>query len=251
MKVAVLADIHANVRALEAVLEAVDAEETDFVVVLGDLVGYGARPGDVLDLVRLHVDLAVLGNHDHAVLAEASAAGTSASARRATEWTRARLRADQLAQLAQLPKIARARGLLCAHGCYLNPDHYYGYVTSTMLDANLDALEAWPDTRAPVVGLCGHTHVPMAAYRRRGELVEMERPSGTIEWPADADSVLLNPGAVGQPRDGDPRASFALVDPHARTAELRRVSYDVEGTVMEILAAGLPEPNAERLREGR
>ncbi|MCA9603976.1 MAG: metallophosphoesterase family protein [Myxococcales bacterium] len=250
MSVAVLADVHANLHALDAVLEDLARIDPDRIVVLGDLVGYGARPREVIARIREVADLVVLGNHDHGVAQRSMAAGTRASAQRAVDWTRERLDADELAYLAELPRIGLdASGVLCAHGCYLNPDHYYGYVTSTMLEANLDAI-AGRDEGASVA-LCGHTHVPMVAHRARAAVVEAWPGEGVVRWPTDAEVVLINPGAVGQPRDGDLRAAWALIDPEAGRAEIRRVAYDVEAAVCAILDGGLPPENAERLREGR
>lgn len=249
MNVAVLADIHSNEAALRAVLEAADRLGAERLVVLGDLVGYGARPKEVLACLRARADVVVLGNHDHGVARE-MVAGARPSAQRAVEWTRAALDADELAFLRELPRIvADPSGLLCAHGCYLNPDHYYGYVTSTMLGANLEAIAGRPE--GPRVALCGHTHVAMLAWLDDEGVTEMSVVEGQVGWPADARAVLMNPGAVGQPRDGDPRAAFALVNPEVRTVEFHRVAYDVEAAAREILTAGLSDDNANRLREGR
>ena len=249
MRVAVLADIHANLHALEAVLGEGAVQDSDRVVVLGDLVGYAARPGAVIDRVRDHADTVVFGNHDLAVLST-KPMSARASARSVAKWTREVLSQEDLSYLSALPACATdASGLLCAHGCYLNDDHYYGYVTSTMAPANLCAVR---DREGPErVALCGHTHQTMLATLVGDRVDEARCGSTPMRWERRCDAVLINPGSVGQPRDGDPRAAYAVVDTEARSVSFLRVAYDVGATAREIREAGLPEENARRLEEGR
>jgi diadenosine tetraphosphatase ApaH/serine/threonine PP2A family protein phosphatase len=250
MRLALIADIHANLHALEAVLDAIAALGPDRVVCLGDLVGYNAEPGACVARVRSVADVVVAGNHDRAAVGDEVYAGTNAAARSVIAWTRAQLDEAATSFLRGLPGIIedRAAGFTAVHGCYLNDAHTHGYVTSTMVDANLRVLEAHrAGTR---VGFCGHTHVPMIAWAvadRRDE----RRLDAPARWPRDVGAVLVNPGSVGQPRDGDPRAAFAIVDLDDRRAEIRRVAYDVEGAAHAIARAGLPGALGERLREGR
>lgn len=248
MRVAVIADVHANAPALEAVLAAIAACDAERLVCLGDVVGYNAEPRACVARVRAAADVTVAGNHDVDVVRAGSAAGTSAHARFVRDWTREQLDQDDLAWLAARPFIASESGLVAVHGCYLNPSHYSGYVTSTMLETNLRAVAQHPEW--PRVALCGHTHVPMCGWLTADGCAE-PRFDGRLRWPASARAVLINPGAVGQPRDGDPRAAFALVDPEEQSAELRRVEYDVERSVRMLRSAGLPDALGERLREGR
>lgn len=250
MRLAVIADVHANAPALDAVLAAVAAEKADRVVCLGDLVGYHADPERVVAHVRGSCDVVVAGNHDRDVTAGAPVPGTGGLAQAVQEWTRARLAPEDVSYLAGLPShVIDASGFVAAHGAYLSDVFVNGYVTSTMLEKNLLALsrrDGWPR-----VALCGHTHVPMCGWLGAdGSTVEAPfRDEAT--WPASAKSVLVNPGSVGQPRDGDPRAAFAIVDLARRTATVRRVAYDVERTVARLAAEGLPAVLGERLREGR
>lgn len=248
MRVAVLADIHANLPALRAVLAEAARLGAEHTVCLGDLVGYNAQPGECVELVRAEVPLVVAGNHDRAVSGAPSAAGTNQIARQVIDWTRQQLDADSLRYLAALPNSAiDPSGLLCVHGCFLNTKHFTGYVTGTMLEANLRVVVERADAR---IALCGHTHIPMCGWLVRDECVE-HRLTEPAVWPANADAVLVNPGAVGQPRDGDPRAAFALLDTAARRVEVFRVPYNIEQAASAITRAGLPAVLADRLRAGR
>lgn len=249
MTVALLADVHANARALEAVLEEAAAARADRVVCLGDVVGYGPRPSECVRRLAAAASWVVAGNHDRDVVDGESLPGTNGSARLAQRWTRDRLDPADRAWLAALPnRVVDGAGFVGVHGCYLNEEHVSGYVTGSILEANLRAVAVrgeWPR-----IALCGHTHVPMCGWLTAGGCEESgDRPAA--RWPANARAVLVNPGSVGQPRDGDPRASWALLELEARRVEFRRTAYDVEKTALEILEAGLPAANAERLREGR
>ncbi len=248
MSVAVFADVHANLPALEAVLEAIGHSGAERVVCLGDLVGYNASPAECIARVRATADVVVAGNHDLDVARSGTAAGTNAPARVVQEWTRGRLDPADLAYLGGLPGIVHdPAGFTAVHGCFLHT-HTSGYVTSTMLETNLRALAARPEW--PRVGLCGHTHAPMCGWLDR-DVCHEPRFEDELCWPATAAAVIVNPGSVGQPRDGDPRASFALLDIGEHRARLRRVPYDVERAVADLRAADLPAVLGERLREGR
>ncbi len=250
MRVALLADVHANRAALEAVLEDVAVQGVARCVGLGDLVGYNAEPAACVALVRAHVGQVVAGNHDVDCVRSDSAPGTNAAAQHVLAWTRAQLDDAALTYLSGLPNhVCDEAGFIAVHGCYLNTLHYTGYVTGTMLAANLAAVAARGDW--PKVAFVGHTHVPMYGWiTSHGEVLEPPA-RGCVRWPQDARAVLLNPGSVGQPRDGDPRAAYGLLDTEAGTFEFRRVRYDIDASVAAILAAGLATTLAERLREGR
>jgi predicted phosphodiesterase len=250
MRVAVIADVHANAVALREVADAVDALRPELVVCLGDLVGYNAEPSAAIALVRRLAHVVVAGNHDRDVVSAAAVPGTRAAALEAQAWTRRSLSGEELAYLARLEaRVVSPAGFVAVHGCFLNDTHVRGYVTSTMLEDNLRAIAARAD--GPRVAFCGHTHVPMCGYLGAdGACVEVTT-AGTATWPADARAVLINPGSVGQPRDGDTRASFAVVDLAARSATFERVAYPVEDAARAILDAGLPACLADRLREGR
>jgi diadenosine tetraphosphatase ApaH/serine/threonine PP2A family protein phosphatase len=250
VRLGVIADVHANFPALSACLEALDHRGIDALAALGDLVGYNAEPIPCVQLCAERVTAGVMGNHDHDAACRDLQSGTGSAARAAIEWTREQLGGEERRYLSSLPRSHawRDAGVLLAHGCFLNETFFRGYVTSTMLEANLRAIaarEEWPR-----VALCGHTHIPAAGWLVRGEVHEEPRLE-RARWPAHAEAVLINPGAVGQPRDGDPRASCAIVDLEARTVEVVRVEYDVEATAAAIASAGLPGVLADRLSEGR
>jgi diadenosine tetraphosphatase ApaH/serine/threonine PP2A family protein phosphatase len=248
MRMAVLADLHANLAALEAVEAAIAEATPDLVLCLGDLVGYNAEPADCVARAREAGWTVVAGNHDRDVVGERPALGTSGAARQVQEWTRAQLGEGDLRYLDRLPvRVLEPELFVAVHGCYLNSTHISGYVTGTMLEENLRAVlaQGWPR-----LAFCGHTHVPLCGWLDDGGCTEARLVSEVI-WPAKASAVLVNPGSVGQPRDGDSRASFAIVDLEARRVTLRRVAYDLERTVRAVLAAGLPASLADRLRAGR
>lgn len=249
MRLAVISDVHSNLAALEAVAQDIRQEAPDAVVCLGDLVGYNAEPGETLALLRSMTRLIVVGNHDRDATRGGAGPGTHTAARTVQEWTSERLTVSERAFLTGLPSIlVEPDEFVAVHGCYLNDSHYKGYVTSTMLEANLTRIASRSDW--PRLAFCGHTHVPLSGWLRRGVTAEIPGAS-LVEWPRDAESILVNPGAVGQPRDGDPRAAYSIVDTRARTARVKRVPYDVGRTFEQIRLAGLPSELGDRLREGR
>lgn len=251
MRLALVSDVHGNLPALEAVLAAIAARSPDLVVSLGDVVGYGPFPGECVERLAARAPAAVAGNHDRDVLGGAPLPGTRSSARRSLAWTAERLSQGQRDLLAGLPnRWIEADAFVAVHGCYLNEEHVRGYVTSTMLPKNLAAVarrDEWPR-----LAFCGHTHVAMLGWLSPDGVSEPRPAAGAeLAWPPSAQAVLVNPGAVGQPRDGDPRAAWAEVDLAARRLWFHRVPYDVEATIAASLRAGLPAEDAARLREGR
>lgn len=247
MRVAVIADVHANAVALDAVLAAIDRADVQVVACLGDLVGYHAQPVETIARIRTTAEVVVAGNHDREV-ASGATAGTSAAARRALGWTHEQLSASDLAYLAGLPSHVVTTEFVAAHGSYLSDLYVSGYVTSTMLADNLCAIAARPGW--PRLALCGHTHQPMIGWIAGAELHESVVAT-TERWPADVSVVLANPGSVGQPRDGDPRASWGLLDLEASSFTVHRTPYDIDAACAAIARAGLPLELAARLREGR
>ncbi len=242
----VLSDIHGNLEALDAVLA--DAAVTGCVgtICLGDLVGYGASPREVLDRIA---DLAprwmVRGNHDRVCAGITTAAMFSPVARQAIEWTRGQLPPEHLARLAALtpgPVPCGTDVTLC-HGAPHDEDFY-------ILDS-ADARMGFQADDAQLI-LHGHTHV-QTVFRLCDRAVYDETPSRRARWTiqvTEDSRWLVNPGSVGQPRDGDPRAAYALLDLEGKTIELRRVAYDVSRAQQRIRAAGLPDLLARRLATG-
>ena len=243
MKVAVISDIHANRQAFEATLEAVAASDAAELWCLGDLVGYGADPDACVELAREHAAVCLAGNHDLAVTGEISLDEFSRGAALAAEWTREVIAPHNLEFLAGLqPKGAEGTvGLYHA-----SPrDPIWEYVLSTLL------AELCLDEQDHRVCLVGHSHVALSFVRREGELATGEpRREGTHLDIAEGE-WLLNPGSVGQPRDGDRRASWLLLDLDGLTASFMRADYDITGAAAAIRAARLPDSLAERLEYGQ
>lgn len=245
MRYLVLSDMHGNLHALDAVLE--DAREVGFdeTLVLGDLVGYGADPGEVLDrTLALSPRAMIRGNHDKVCAGLEPATLFNDIARQAVEWTARVLSTEQMAVLKALPRGPQmvTDELQICHGAPFDED-YYVFDTH---DAGR-ALEA----STGQVCLFGHTHLPAVftaggeSARRRSDLADDELalpPRGR---------ALINVGSVGQPRDGDPRAAYGLLDTSRQTIRLRRVVYNIAGAQGRIIEAGLPPWLAHRLSQGR
>jgi diadenosine tetraphosphatase ApaH/serine/threonine PP2A family protein phosphatase len=240
MRVAVLSDIHANLPALDAVLAALG--KVDAVWQLGDVVGYGPHPDEVVARLREIGATGVRGNHDVAALGALDVEWFNPAARRAVEWTARRISPETLAWLAGLPERAELGEMTLVHGSPRDP--IWEYVMTT------------PDARANLAALAtpycffGHTHVA-AAWRDDGGRVEPLDPSPGSVLALDGRRLLLNPGSVGQPRDGDPRASALVLDTEARRVTWHRVAYPIAKTQADIRAAGLPGTLADRLAGGR
>jgi predicted phosphodiesterase len=247
MRYLVLSDIHANLEALEAVLaHAAAAGGWEALVVLGDLVGYGADPNPVIDRIRGLSPLAVIrGNHDKAASGVDDATAFNPAAREAALWTYQALTADNREYLRGLPAgpLTIADGVDICHGAPFDEDAYI-----------FDGSDAWQALEASRSRLCffGHTHLAVA-FLRSGQVFESIVPDSpeTIVQAADGRRLLVNPGSVGQPRDGDARAAYALYDDQAGVVAIRRVGYAVQQAQEKIVAAGLPRALANRLAVGR
>ena len=244
MRYLVLSDIHANLEALQAVLGGAGVH--DAVLVLGDLVGYGADPNAVIERIRaLPITTIVRGNHDKVGAGLENVESFNHLARQAIAWTAAMLtpsNRDWLAALQQGPVTIDDLVEIC-HGAPFDEDVY--------IFDDLDARRAIRATRRPLC-LFGHTHVP-AVFRFDADLEALGPPRGPrFRLSIDEDAkYLVTCGAVGQPRDGDPRAAFGLLDTASRTLTVARVAYDVAAAQSKIVAAGLPEVLAHRLAVGR
>jgi predicted phosphodiesterase len=243
MRVAVLSDIHGNRQAFEAVLEAVAAARVDEVWCLGALVGYGADPNDCVALARRSTDVCLAGNHDMAVTGALPLDEFSRGAALAARWTQEVIEDEHLAWLSAL----RPRGAQHDVGLYhASPrDPVWEYVLSALL------AELCLDAQSHRVCLVGHSHVALSFVRRTGETATGEPRRGGDELDLSDGEWLVNPGSVGQPRDGDPRAAWLLLDIEAWVATWRRTPYDISGAAAAIRAARLPDSLAERLEYGQ
>lgn len=246
MKTALITDLHANREAVEAVLEHASAHGATAYAFLGDYVGYGADPGWVVDRVRELVAAgatAVLGNHDAAVV---QGAGPSMrdDARAAVEWTRRQLSQEQLAFLTQLPMSQQRDDCLFVHANAFDPGNWE-YITS-----RTDAMRSLQCTRQRLT-FCGHMHEPMLYHLSGTGKAGDFTPVPGVPIPLLSNRQWLAiPGSVGQPRDGNPAASYAMLDQSSVELSFHRVPYNVEGAAQRIRAAGLPERLAARLFEG-
>ena len=244
MRYLVVSDIHANLEALDAVLAA--AGSCDHALVLGDLVGYGADPNPVIDRLRaLPSATFIRGNHDKVGSGVEDTDGFNYLARQAIEWTARTLTPEHRAWLAALPKgpvIVDSLVEIC-HGAPFDEDVY--------IFDDLDAMRALSVSRRPLC-LFGHTHVPATFHfdneRRTVGTLRDARVDVAVD---NGVRYLVNCGAVGQPRDGDPRAAFGILDTATRSLVLTRAEYDVAGAQAKIIAAGLPDALAQRLAVGR
>lgn len=242
MRTLVLSDIHANLVALEAVLNAA-AGEWDRLWCLGDLVGYGPQPDECISLLRDHGASCLAGNHDWAVLEKLDMDSFNAEARASVEWTRGRLSPDNHAFLDALLPRQEADGITLAHASPRHPVWEYILDTET-------ALENFAHFETPLC-LVGHSHVPLV-FRLELETKELGGQLGldgeTI--PLDRGYHILNPGSVGQPRDGDPRAAYALLDTEANRWTWHRTEYDIAETQRRMRELGLSPRLIERLEVG-
>lgn len=235
----IISDIHANLEALEAVLA--DAQgRYDRILCLGDLVGYGADPNAVVEWARANAAAIVRGNHDKACAGHDSLEHYHAAARASAIWTHATLTPENLDYLEKLPRgPLRYENFDLIHGSPLDEDDYL------ITLGDVAQIRMHLDTP---VSFFGHTHVQGGFLVARGGVKRIV-PAGVLELEPDH-SFLLNPGAAGQPRDGDPRAAYVLYSPPDRVVEYRRVAYDVSKAVAKIRAAGMPDSLASRLYEG-
>jgi len=239
MRVAVISDIHANGAALDAVAAAIDRVDVDATWSLGDVVGYGPAPNECCALVEERCAIALVGNHDLVALGDLGIEDFNDDAAAAARWTSEQLDERSRAFLSSLSPTAAADGCELFHASPLDP--VWDYVLSAE-----SAYASLLETTAPVV-LVGHSHVALAIGLAEDLHGGLASADAHIELEG---RWLLNPGSVGQPRDGDPRAAWLELDLDARTARFHRVEYDVERTQREILEAGLPPALAERLTHG-
>jgi diadenosine tetraphosphatase ApaH/serine/threonine PP2A family protein phosphatase len=247
LRVGVISDVHSNLPALEAVLESIEAAAPEEIWCLGDVVGYGAQPDECATLVRERCAVSLNGNHDLAVTGAIDAATFSETARAAVDWTRGNASPGTLEFLARLAPEGAREGFGLFHASPRDP--IWEYVLS------IDQAEAGLDAQNDRICLIGHSHVSLFFTRppstgRRSFATGAQTGDGDLLDLAEGE-WLLNPGSVGQPRDGDPRAAWLELDTDERTARYHRVAYDVVAAGAAILEAGLPEALAERLQIGR
>ena len=240
MRIAVLSDIHANLAALEAVRE--DLPSVDEVWVLGDIVGYGPQPNEVIRALQEMGARSVMGNHDGAAVGLVDAMDFNPDAREAIEWTATVIDPNARAYLSSLPEVRVSGELTAVHGSPRDP--VWEYIVSPAVAAvNFGAYATW-------LCLFGHTHVPVI-FRAEDGAAEVIPATAGDPIRLDTRRALINPGSVGQPRDGIPASAYAILDDGASIAEFRRVGYDIDRTQRLMREARLPERLIERLTWGR
>lgn len=246
MRYLILTDIHANLEGLDTCLSDAKRRGFDRVLVLGDIVGYGPDPNAVVDRVRALKPAAIVrGNHDKVALGMSQADGFHAAARAAAQWmleSLTEVNREWLMNLPMGPTVVEGVVEIC-HGAPFDEDAY--------IFDELDARHAF-DTATAQVCFFGHTHFAVA-FRMAGDLLEIVAPpEGQTVLALDGQSrYLINPGSVGQPRDGDPRAAYAIFDTERNTVDLVRLPYSIDVTQQKMLKVGLPEPLVKRLAAGR
>jgi diadenosine tetraphosphatase ApaH/serine/threonine PP2A family protein phosphatase len=243
MRVAIASDIHGNRHGFEAVIAAAEADGADELWCLGDLVGYGADPDDCVALARRHCTVCLAGNHDLAVVDVLSLDEFSRGAALAAQWTREVIRPETREFLLSLEPKGAAEGVGLFHASPRDP--VWEYVLSGL------TAELCFDATDYRVSLIGHSHVALSFDRQEGEPASgTTRKEGT-ELDLATGRWLINPGSAGQPRDGDPRAAWLVLDTDRWTATYRRAEYDIAGAMAAIRAANLPDSLAERLQFGQ
>ena len=243
MRIAIVSDIHGNRHAFEAVLDDVAASDVGQIWCLGDLVGYGAEPDACVELARERTDLCLAGNHDLGVRGDLPLEEFSRGAELAARWTQETIDDENLEYLCGLDPRGAQKGVGLYHASPRDP--VWEYVLSTLL------AELCLDVQDERVCLIGHSHVALSFSREPGEPATGEARRAGEELAIGTGEWLINPGSVGQPRDGDPRAAWLLLDTEAWTAGYRRTEYDIAAAGAAIRAARLPDSLAERLQYGQ
>ncbi len=241
MRYAVISDIHGNLDSLQAVSETIETQGVDRIIFLGDAVGYGAQPSEVIDMIRSMADASVVGNHDYVASGKEEPVYFNYYAKNAVLWTRDRLSDEERTYLAGLDVSAEEEGFTIVHASPLDPLSWNYLFSVEQAEKNYDAFNN---------GLCfiGHTHTPGVFCMDGGGKPGLESP-GPLQL-KEGCRYIINAGSVGQPRDGDPRSCYVVYDAERQSVEFPRVSYDVYAAQGKIVKAGLPPYLAQRLALG-
>jgi len=243
MLVAIVSDIHGNRQAFEAVLDAIEVSDCEEMWCLGDLVGYGAEPDACVELARRHAAICLAGNHDLGVRGDLPLEEFSRGAALAARWTQETITPETREYLDQLKPLNLDEKVGLYHASPRDP--IWEYVLSAL------QAELCLDSQGHRVCLIGHSHVALSFSRFSGDAATGQTRAADEELDLGAGEWLVNPGSVGQPRDGDPRAAWLELDLDAWRAVYRRVEYDIDGAAAAIRAARLPDSLAERLAYGQ
>lgn len=227
MRLLLIADIHSNLEALQAVPK----EEYDRLICLGDIVGYGPNPKECVDLIRKKADVCLMGNHDAAVCGKTGTEWFNADAKKAIEWTKRELTKEQMNYLRKLPESYSTKDFFCVHGSPKDP--LFEYILTRE-----QAEEALSRIGQKLI-FCAHAHRPIAFFVRMKEAIDLKNKKAVISIPS-----------VGQPRDGNPQAGYAILETENMQLEIKRVDYLVSETVKKIRSTELPRFEADRLLAG-
>jgi predicted phosphodiesterase len=242
MKAAIISDIHSNLEALQVVIKDIKRKRIKSIFCLGDLVGYGANPNECVELSMKESKIVVAGNHDWAALEKTDIATFNPVAAEAIRWTRDKITKTRLNQLSSLKFTASVDNILLVHATPEKPERW-NYVLA------LDDFKKQFKFFKEQVCLIGHSHIPTAVYQDANGYTDYV---GDDSFPLiDSRRYIINAGSVGQPRDLDPRATYAIYDGNKKAMEFVRLDYNVPRAQQKILDAGLPEILAERLLAGR
>ncbi len=242
MKTGILSDIHGNLAALEAVLALMKDRGVTRYVCCGDIVGYGPDPNRCIETIRSLHTVCVAGNHDYGVVGKTSIRAFNDSAAAAVLWTREKLSAVNRVYLENLPLAERLDPMLIVHASPSEPEEWVYLLSLAEAEEEMDY---YPDR----VCLVGHSHHPFAVERLPGQRAQLVI-ADSFELKPEA-RYLVNVGSVGQPRDGDPRASAVIYNSRTSTLSFHRVEYDIVSVQKKMRAAGLPQNLADRLAQGR
>ncbi|MDP3791180.1 MAG: metallophosphoesterase family protein [Candidatus Omnitrophota bacterium] len=242
MRYAIISDVHGNLEAFESVLNALSEERIDSYLFVGDVVGYGANPKECVKLLKsLSPIVSVAGNHEWGVLGKTELSYFNEFAQAAILWTKKSVSSDEIEYFKSLPLVYEDEKMTLVHGTLNMPEEFY-YIIDTE-----DAYVALSQLKSPLC-FVGHSHVPAIFASDHTKVECIERMDIKID---SERKYIINAGSIGQPRDGDPRASFAVYDDEESTVEIKRVEYDIKKAQDKILKAGMPPNLAYRLSEGR
>ncbi|MFC1571128.1 metallophosphoesterase family protein [Candidatus Margulisiibacteriota bacterium] len=238
----IIADVHGNLEALEAVLK--QLKKADKIICTGDIIGYGPNPNECLEKVKKLEISSVAGNHEKAVAGKAVPEWFNESARKAVVWTQRKIFQENLEYIRNLPQVLEENGFQIVHGSLRSPLEEY-------VSSIAEALPTFSKMSKPLC-FTGHFHRPLfIALKKDGNYDGRILRDGDEVLVDEYEKVIINPGGVGQPRDGDPRASYGLYDSKTGIFSLHRVEYDIDKVQKKMKKAGLPTPLIDRLPLGR
>lgn len=242
MKIGIISDVHGNLPALEAVLNALEKEDCIRILCGGDLVGYGAYPNECVDMIRERSITCIRGNHDDMMMHVGRESRLRPEVRESIRWTRSQLSAEKRRWLGSLPRSLHCAGVDLVHASHLLKPRWHYVMDMRSVLANFVFQHA-------TISFNGHTHLPLLALHRHGQKPKMLMLRNMALPPHHR--YLINVGSVGQPRDNNPDAAFVTFETRTREVAIHRVDYDVDAAQKGIRDAGLPERFAERLGQGR